>query len=293
VSDLNQETLHAWLADLHTVPSIFTGNIRSVATIAAYARSVRAFCSWLVHQGLVTESPFPPGAVPKAPEHEPQVVEAKAFARLLEVCQGSATSGSRDQGMMLRDRAILWLILDAGLSVSDVCGLRLGDVSRAKGTVTVQGKGRRTRTLPLSEKGQRVVSAYLEHARLTPAWSPATPEAQEPLLLTELRSPLTKNSLTLLFLRLNQRAGFTTRPICPSMLRDTYAIRFLQAGGDLALLQEQLGVADSASLRRYQRFCDGQRRAEAGVQVGPEEQAQPPRPARRSKGKRRKARRRR
>lgn len=122
----------------------------------------------------------------------------------------------------------------------------------------------RLRTLPLSEKGQRVVNAYLEQARLTPAWQPAIPEAQEALLLTELRSPLTKNSLTFLFIRLSQRAGLRTKPICPSMLRDTYAIRFLQAGGDLHLLQKRLELATPASARLYQRFCEEQQRAVGG-----------------------------
>lgn len=98
-------------------------------------------------------------------------------------------------------------------------------------------------------------------------------------LLTEQHQPLTKNSLTLLFVRLSQRAGLTRKPICPSMLRDTYAIRFLQAGGELAILQKQLGVVNRMSVRRYQCFCDRQRRAEAGVQEfsGP---ATSPRPVR-------------
>ena len=46
------------------------------------------------------------------------------------------------------------------------------------------------------------------------------------------------------------------------MLRDTYAIRFLQAGGEQPVLQEQLGLADPASVRRYQRFCEEQQREE-------------------------------
>ena len=80
------------------------------------------------------------------------------------------------------------------------------------------------------------------------------PEAQDRLLLTDRRHPLTRNSLSLLFQRLNRRAGFARMPICPTMLRDTYAIRFLQAGGGPAALQEQLGVADLVSVKRYQHF---------------------------------------
>ncbi len=107
----------------------------------------------------------------------------------------------------------------------------------------------------------------MEQARLTPIWKPAVPQAQDQLFLTERGYPLTTNSLTLLFARLNRRAGLRTRPTCPSMLRDTSAIRFLQAGGELAALQKQLGMAGVGSVRRYQRFCDEQRRMEAGIQA--------------------------
>jgi site-specific recombinase XerD len=193
--------------------------------------------------------------------------------------------------MTARNRAILWLLWDTGLQVSELCRLRLTDVDRTAGSVTVPGKGGQARTFLLSADGQRALEAYLEQARLTPAWEPAIPEARDRLWLTEQRRPPTKNSLTLLFARLNQRAGFTMNPIYSSMLRDTYAIRFLQAGGELSLLQEQLGLADLTSVRRYQRFCDEQRREEQRAQAS-SGQAKPSQPARRSKGQRQKAKRR-
>jgi len=291
VRQLSTEVLQRWVTDLHTMRSPLTGAAWAMNTIATYARSGRAFCNWLVRQGSLPETPFPQGAVPKEQRGLPQPVEATVFRSLLRACQVPDDCTRHDPGMTVRNRAILWLLLDAGLSVSEVCGLRLGDIDGTTGTVTVRGKRGRTRTLPLSEKGQRAVSAYLEQARLSPAWKPAGPEAQEVLLLTELRQPLTKNSLTLLFMRLSQRAGFTTHPISPSMLRDTYAVRFLQAGGDLHDLQEQLGLADRASVRSYQRFCDEQRREEQRAQAGSEE-AMPTQQSRRGKSKRRKVRKR-
>jgi site-specific recombinase XerD len=89
--------------------------------------------------------------------------------------------------MTARNRAILWLLLDTGLSVSELCRLRLADVDRARGMVTVRGKRGPRRTLPLSTDGQRAVCAYLDQARLTPAWEPVVPEARDRLLLTEQR----------------------------------------------------------------------------------------------------------
>jgi site-specific recombinase XerD len=270
VCSLTTASLRTWLTDLSIAPSARTGATRTVNTVAAYARSARAFCNWLVRQGYVSETLFPKGAVPKAQPSLLQAVDPEAFVHLLRACQLPGDSGGQNAGITARNRAILWLLPDTGLQVSELCHLRLADVDRVGGTVTVRGKRGRPRTFPLSADGQRAVGAYLDQARLTPVWEPAVPEAQDRLLLTERRHPLTKNSLTLLFKRLSQRAGFTRTPICPSMLRDTYAIRFLQAGGGLAGLQEQLGLAGLASVKRYQHFCE-QRKEEREAQACPEE----------------------
>ena len=213
---------------------------------------------------------FPQDAVPKARRGLPQAVELEAFVLLLRACQLTGSPGGQNAGMTSRNRAILWLLLDTGLQASEVCGLRLADVDCADGTVTVRGKSGRPRTLPLSADGQRAVDAYLDQARLTSAWEPAVPEARDRLLLTGRRHPLTKNGLTLLFRWLSRRARFTRTPICPSMLRDTYAIRFLQAGGELEALREHLGVTCLSSVKRYQHFCK-QRKEEHQTQARPEE----------------------
>jgi site-specific recombinase XerD len=290
VCSLSGTSLRTWLTELSIVPSARTGATRTVNTVAAYARSTRAFCNWLVLQGYVSETLFPKDSVPQALRCLPQAVEPEAFVRLLQACQLPGSLGGLNAGMAARNRAILWLGLPTGLQVSELCGLRLADVDRTGGTVTVRGKKGHLRTFPLSADGQRAVGVYLDLARLTPAWEPEVPEARDLLLLTERRHPLTKNSLTLLFLRLSQRARLARESICPSMLRDTYAIRFLLAGGKLAALQEQLGVADLASVKRYQHFCE-QRRQEQEIQACSEKSAFTQQ-SRRDKSKRRKEQRR-
>ena len=137
------------------------------------------------------------------------------------------------------------------MQVSEVCGVRLTDVNRASGSVTIQGKRGSLRIFHLLANGKQALDTYLDQARLTSTWKLAAPEAQDVLFLTEQRRPLTKNSLEGFFRRLNQRAGFIKAPISPSMIRDTYAIRFLQAGDTLVILQQQLGVTDPASVKRY------------------------------------------
>jgi site-specific recombinase XerD len=289
VRSMTAASLRTWLSELSIAPSARTGATRTLSTVAAYARSARAFCYWLVRQGYVSEALFPQDAVPQPQRGLPQAVKPEAFLHLLRACQLPGEQGGHNAGMTLRNRAILWLMLDTGLQVSELCGLRLADVDRTSGTVTVHGKRGHTRTVPLSTDGQRAVGAYLDQARLTPAWEPVVPEARDRLLLSERRYPLTKNSLGLLFQRLSLRAGLTRTPVCPSMLRDTYAIRFLQAGGELEALREHLGVTCLSSVKRYQHCCE-QRKEERQTQAYQDE-SKSTRQSQRSKSGRRRGRR--
>ena len=153
VCSLSGTSLRTWLTELSIVPSARTGATRTVNTVAAYARSTRAFCNWLVRQGYVSETPFPQDSVPQALRCLPQVVEPEAFVRLLQACQLPGSPGGQNAGMAARNRAILWLGLPTGLQVSELCGLRLTDVDCTGGKVTVRGKKGHLRTFPLSADG--------------------------------------------------------------------------------------------------------------------------------------------
>jgi site-specific recombinase XerD len=73
------------------------------------------------------------------------------------------------------------------------------------------------------------------------------------LFRTEQGGPLTNNAVTLVFARINQRAGMADAHITPSMLRETCAVRYLQAGGQVNELQALLGLRARNSVKRYQQ----------------------------------------
>lgn len=171
-SELSRDSLQAWLAALSQEPAAQTGTRRTMSTVAAYARSARAFCNWLVQQGYVATSISPPDAVPHVPRGLPHSVEPEAFLLLLRACQLSGEPGGPHAGLTARNRAILWLLLDTGVSVSELCALRIADVDHIGGTVTVRGRKGDARTLSSSTDGQCAVRTYLDVYRLTPAWEP-------------------------------------------------------------------------------------------------------------------------
>lgn len=88
---------------------------------------------------------------------------------------------------------------------------------------------------------------YLEQYRLRAEKR----EASDPLFLSEQRTRLTKNGFTQLFHRLCARAGLGDSRLTPTMVRDTFAIRFLQTGGPPKALHRLLGLAEGTPITRY------------------------------------------
>ena len=81
--------------------------------------------------------------------------------------------------------------------------------------------------------------------------------SDKPLFLSETGHGLTENGIVSMFGRLRERAGLTREEIGPTLVRDSFAVRYLQAGGDVFTLRDLLGHQESAVVKRYLRMSDG------------------------------------
>ena len=79
---------------------------------------------------------------------------------------------------------------------------------------------------------------------------------EDHLFLSETRTPLTKNGVTLLFARLRKRAGITDKRISAHIFRHSFAIRYLVLGNDPFSLQELLGHEDMTTVKNYMHMND-------------------------------------
>jgi site-specific recombinase XerD len=147
------------------------------------------------------------------------------------------------------------MLFDTGISLSELCALRLGDVDCACGIVTIGGQGARARRLALGPQGLRQVLSYLEQHRPKPeelvAWGNAS---EDHLFLSETRRALTISGIALLFVRIKKRAGIAGEQVSPQMLRHSFALRYLQMGGNPRRLQEMLGYSGMAQVKQYLRW---------------------------------------
>lgn len=114
--------------------------------------------------------------------------------------------------------------------------------------MSVRGKSATARQLTLGYEGLHHLLAYLDDYRLSTA---VCGGSSDHLFLSEAGSPLTKSGITLFFDQLRKRAGITRKEVGPALLREGFAMRYLQAGGDLRTLWKLLGQKESSSFQHY------------------------------------------
>ena len=206
---------------------------------------------------MTTFNPFDEVTFPKVGRPLIKIFTEEEFEKLLWACAPPNEKSPLAERAAVRNRAILWVLYDTGIRVSELCGLRLNNVDRKQGVLTVWGKGSKERRIAIGQNCQRNLFYYLDHHRPEEEelaeWGSS---GEDHLFLSETRLSLTKNGMTLLFGRLKKRAGITGKRVSPHILRHTFAIRYLINGGDPFSLQELLGHEDMATVKMYMRMND-------------------------------------
>lgn len=95
--------------------------------------------------------------------------------------------------MGLRDRAILEMLYSTGMRRAELLNLRLYDLDRKRGVVTIrEGKGRRDRVVPVGERALTWIDMYLTEARPALVSRPD----EDAIFLTSMGKPFTPNYLS-------------------------------------------------------------------------------------------------
>jgi site-specific recombinase XerD len=233
------------------------GKVRSERTIQTYARSARAFFHWLVRREILERNPFDRVVFPKVGKPLIRTIEPEEFEQLLLACTPPGEIGPFADRAAARNRAILWILYDTGIRLSELCGLRTGDFDRKHALIVIKGKGSKERRIALGNNCLRNLLYYLDRHRPDEEelaeWGSA---GEDHLFLAETRRPLTVNGVTLLFARIRKRAGITDKRISPHIFRHSFAIRYLVLGNDPFSLQELLGHEDMTTVKNYMHMND-------------------------------------
>jgi site-specific recombinase XerD len=220
-----------------------SGRAVSSATRHGYLVALKAFAGWLRRERYLARDPLAGLVVPRAEERLFPVFSDQQLGALLAETGGDS----------LRDRrwaAVVWLLLDGGLRLSELTSLTAERLDLERGEARVLGKGGRERLVPIGAAAVSPLRRYLTQR--------GEPMGDEPVFLDQAGRPLTRTAVYRGVRNLGRRAGISGVRCSPHTFRHSFATRFLTLGGDVLTLQRLLGHSPRslAVTQRYVTLLD-------------------------------------
>nr|WP_246112949.1 site-specific tyrosine recombinase XerD [Allorhodopirellula solitaria] len=211
------------------------------ASISRNIVAVRTFYKYLQLEGLASENPAELLATQKAWQRMPGVMSPSEVEAFLSAVKKS-------DSFWERDRALLEVLYATGCRVSEVCSLRVRDLSLPEKHLRCHGKGDKQRMVPIGGQAIAAIEFYLAQARGILAGR--APSLCDELFLSRSGRPLDRIQLWRLVKRYAKRAGILAE-ISPHSLRHSFATHLLGGGADLRQVQEMLGHASIQTTQIY------------------------------------------
>jgi site-specific recombinase XerD len=217
---------------------------QSPATVARKLASLRGLFRAQVELGARSENPAELLSSPKRAQRLPRVLKATEVAALLARIPATTP-------LELRDRSLFELAYASGLRAEELVTLDLDSVQFDSESVRVEGKGGRTRLVPVGEHALGALERYLARGR------PALAVANEPALFLSKSGRRLGTSDVRRRLQTWARLAAARAPALaqahPHALRHSFATHLLEGGADLRAIQELLGHASISTTQVYTR----------------------------------------
>jgi site-specific recombinase XerD len=222
--------------DLRRFAAVLGERGAAKSTVGRKLAAIRTFYRHLIERGELEANPAELVSSPKKDSYLPQVLKSADVAELLERIPATTP-------LDLRDRAMFELAYAAGLRAEELTLLDSTDADPDGEEVRVEGKGRKTRFVPVGEHAWRALDRYLTRGR------PALDSGDSDALF------LSKSGRRLYTSDVRRRLKLQARRlgISPHTLRHSFATHLLEGGADLRTIQELLGHASISTTQTYTR----------------------------------------
>ena len=200
--------------------------------------SWRGFYEFLINRFNFIKNPIIGIKAPKSPKKLPQILSVDQAVRLVDI---------KDESFLgVRDHAVLELFYSSGLRLSELTNLNENDINLSDETITVIGKGNKTRILPIGDMAIKAIKKWLT-LRLKFLDGSSNNSA---LFLSKLSKRLTPRAIQyrLKFWAIKQGVP---ENIHPHLLRHSFASHILQSSHDLRAVQELLGHENISTTQIY------------------------------------------
>jgi integrase/recombinase XerC/integrase/recombinase XerD len=248
--DVDPKTVRRYVARLSETRVAPSTSARKLAAMRALFSSQR-------EHGHLAQNPADLVSTPRRGDHLPRVLSVREAAHLLDGIAVDADGSTREQDgpLALRDRALFELAYSCGLRAEEIVSLRVGDLDHDAEQLRVEGKGRKTRFVPVGEHALAAVARYLEatdNGKRGGRAALVTASSKDALFLSKTGRPLGTSDVRRRLRTWSTRTG-AAQGASPHALRHSFATHLLDGGADLRSIQEMLGHASVSSTQIYTR----------------------------------------
>ncbi len=207
-------------------------------SLQRWLSSLRTFFRYGLKRNWLKADPTSGIQAPKSPRKLPKTLDVDQVSQFLSLKGGS--------WLDCRDHAIIELLYSSGLRLAELVTLNIGDLDLKDRTMTVTGKGNKTRQLPIGSHAAEAVGIWLTRRDEVAAGN-IDPQA---LFLSQRGRRISPRTIQERMKQLSLRQGMHGK-VHPHMLRHSFASHLLESSGDLRAVQELLGHANISTTQIY------------------------------------------
>ena len=209
----------------------------SSRSIARTLSATRSFYKFLIREGEGKTNPFEGISTPRGERKLPRTLNIEQAAQLVMI--------TPDSDLTFRDRAILELLYSSGLRLSEIERSNVCDIDLADKTMTILGKGGKTRIVPVGRHAITAIKSWLQRRQAL-----VSNIEEKALFVSRFGNRLGARAIQKRVEYWARRQGLD-RSVHPHMLRHSFASHLLESSSDLRAVQELLGHSDISTTQVY------------------------------------------
>lgn len=201
---------------------------------------LKTFYKYLLLENIIKTNPAELLEAPRTGRELPDTLDIKDIDKLFEAIDLSTDEGERNKTM-------LEFLYGCGLRVSEMTNLKISEVRRNEGFISVIGKGNKERLVPVGERALKQLKIYLENIR---SHIDIQKGHEDFIFLNGRGKKISRVMVFYIVKSLAEKAGIR-KTISPHTFRHSFATHLIEGGADLRAVQEMLGHASITTTEIY------------------------------------------
>ncbi|MDW9382018.1 site-specific tyrosine recombinase XerD [Chryseobacterium sp. JV558] len=207
---------------------------------ARWISSIKAFFKFLLEDEYREDNPAALLEGPKLGLYLPDTLSLSDINKIIAAIEVNTDLGKRNH-------CIIEVLYGCGLRVSELIDLKISNINFKEQYIKVNGKGNKTRFVPLADYTADLLESYIKEVR---SKGKINKKYEDTLFLNSRGTSMSRVIVFLIIKELTDKAG-VNKKISPHTFRHSFATHLLQNGADLRYIQEMLGHSSITTTEIY------------------------------------------